>query len=132
MTVDSIIVAVVAALLSGLTGVIISNRYYQKQQIKNIKLDLLKKVVGYAFQLTPQYKGETNDIITSINQIVVVFNNSKKVMGLLKQYKDSKRNEDLIRLIKGMCYDLKVRYIEYGFNDEFFLMPFTFNEACRN
>lgn len=131
MNAESILVAIVAALLSGLLGVIISNWYYRKQQAKNMKIDLLKKVMGFTFQLTPIYNGDTNEIISSLNQIAIIFNDSKQVMDFLKQYKNSKSVDDLSLLIKGMCSDLKIKYIEYGFNDGFFHSPFTFNEGCR-
>lgn len=131
MNIEAIIVTTIAAILSGLLGVIISNSYYHKQQKRNLKIYLLKNVLGFRFQLTPSYKGDTNEIISFLNQIVVIFNDSKQVMDLLEQYNDTYSLDDFVLLVKGMCNDMEIKYSEYGFNKEFFLHPFTFDEACR-
>ena len=73
----SIVISVCSILFSGLLGVFISNWFNKRQQQKNLKLDLVKNILGYSYQLVEEVERK-EEFILYLNQIYVIFNSSKK------------------------------------------------------
>jgi hypothetical protein len=122
MTVSNILILILTTVFSGLLGVIISNVYHKKQQIRTIKIELVKNVLGYRYQLTENYEDSQKEILFALNQILVIFNDSDIVINALIKYHETKSINDLVSLIKSMCDDAK---IEYKYNDILFTTPFA-------
>lgn len=103
-------------------GVLISIYFNKKQLNKQNKVNLIKNVIGYSYQLTLNYEGSKDEIIKYLNQIFIVFNNSKQVIMYLKNYKKSFALDDFINLLKSMCDVAGIYYNEI--NDSFLENPF--------
>ena len=65
---------IIAALLSGLIGVLISNYYYQRNEDRRLKLQVLQQLYGNRYDCLGERYTE------ALNQIPMVFHNSEKVL----------------------------------------------------
>lgn len=122
MDTQQIIVVIIAALLSGIIGIIISNIYHSRYEKRKIKVDTLKRIFSNRYDL----KGD--EFSKAINEIFIIFNDSKNVIAELNLYHQKitskQRSEDeLLKLLKAMCKDTKLDYEKV--NDSFFLTPFN-------
>jgi len=121
-----ILIISISAFISGFFGVLVSIWYNRNNEIKRAKLDLLQQLVGNRHDV----RGEK--FTEALNQIFVVFSNSKDVLASLKAFHEvaisSTRNEaimnqKLLDLFKAMYKDLKLN-IE-PLDDTFFLQAFN-------
>lgn len=122
-----ITVLILSSLISGVVGVIISIVYYRKNEKRRAKLETLKNFVGYRYHL----KG--NDFTKTLNEIFVVFQDSRGVLEKLNQFHEiiisrqsGLADDRLISLFKEMCKDLKIDSGKYS--ESFFLKPFNVRE----
>ncbi len=124
-TVVNVLIVIVAALISGLLGVVISNRDYRKSEIKRAKLNVLQQLMANRFNIRRE------GFIEALNQAFVVFYDAKEVLSALDEFHeytlsanrtDELGNQKLLRLFKAMCKDVR---IETTLTDNFFLRPFT-------
>jgi len=117
----TVIVGVASALLSGIVGVIISNRHYRTYEKHKMKVDTLKRLSANRFDVTG------DEFSRAINEIYVVFQDSPKVLEALKDYHRALRQPDsldyLVRLFKAMSRDVNINVDR--FDDSFFLTPFN-------
>ena len=109
---------------SGLLGVIISTVYYHRHEKYLMKLETLKEFAGNRYNI----KGDP--FSKALNEIYIVFNQSKEVKNALQAFYDNIRgnnpalsNDLLVKLYKAMCSDLHIKTND--FTDEFFLTPFN-------
>ena len=126
MTYSEIIIAFITALISGLVATVVSNIYYSKKQNMQLKIELIKNILGYAYEMTEKYKADEYHIIKYLNQIYIIFNDSEEVMEAATRYKESSTNENFITMIKRMCDDTEIKYSKI--NDSFIDKPFTMNK----
>ncbi len=118
----SILVVILASILSGILGVLISNIYHHKNQDRQIKIDTFKRVFSNRYDL----QGE--DFSKAVNEIFVIYNDSGDVMKKLDSFhravvaKQGTENA-LLNLLKSMCKEVNINYND--FNDSFFLTPFN-------
>lgn len=119
---NTVLITIICALISGLIATSISIYYQNKQQNKNIKIDLLRNIIGFSYEMTEDYKSEKYDIIKYLNAVYIIFNNSKPVIDALENYKKQSSNDNFITLIKKMCDDVGIKY--KGINDSFIERPF--------
>lgn len=115
-----------SALLSGLLGVLISNWYHKRNEIRRAKLMVLQQLMGNRFNVRREA------FIDAINQTFVVFYDSKEVLIALKAFHeysmsnnriDDIANQKLLDLFKAMCKHLNIE--TEPLTDNFFLRPFT-------
>ncbi len=124
-----LIIPIFAAVLSGLLGVIVSTIYYRNYEIKKLKFETLKKIIGYRmFLLDNEINEKNKEFYGALNEIFITFNNNKKVIEALEvMHKDlgekHKLLDNLIKLIKEMCKVLNIR-LDY-FNESFIAKPFS-------
>ena len=91
---------ILASLLSGIIGVVISTIYYRRHEARKIKLDTLTRVIANRYDL----KGD--EFSRALNEIFVIFQKSNPVMKALSYFHEKTTtpgvsNEDaLLRLIK--------------------------------
>ena len=108
----NIIITVLSSLISGLLGVVISNRQYKKYEKNKIKMDTFRRVVAYRYCLVPNSQD----------------NNSGEVIDALKKLHEElnlpdRSVDNLVTLIKKMSEVLNVNYSQV--NDSFFERPFS-------
>lgn len=117
---------IISSLLSGLIGVIVSNKYYHKNEIRRAKLQVLQQLLGNRHDL----KGQS--FTEALNKILVVFYDSKEVLFALKEFHEtiisSQKTKDIIDqkfldLLKTMCIYLEIN-IE-PLTDNYFLQAFN-------
>ena len=117
---------IISSLLSGLIGVIVSNKYYHKNEIRRSKLQVLQQLLGNRHDL----KGQS--FTEALNKILVVFYDSKEVLFALKEFYEtiisSQKTKDitdqkLLDLFKAMCIYLEIN-IE-PLTDNYFLQAFN-------
>ncbi len=122
MDINSIIVVIVASLLSGIIGIIISNIYHKRYEERKIKIDTFRRIFSNRYDL----KGD--DFTRAINEVFVIFNNSENVKSALRSFHQkviNKHNseDEFLKLLKTMCKDTNLDFED--FNDSFFLTPFN-------
>lgn len=115
----------VSALLSGLLGVLISNRDHRRNEIKQVKLRVLQQLMG------SRYAVNGKDFLGTLNQVAVIFHDSKEVLIALKSVHEDvmspNRNPDLsnqklLELFKAMFKHLGIN--TEPLTDNFFLTFF--------
>jgi len=122
------LIVVIAAIISGLLGVIISLIYYRRHEKYQMKLKTLKDFTGYRYDL------QSETFTRAMNEIFIVFSDSTKVKQALKRFYENRmtpapmRNtpladQYLVELFKSMCEDLQIRTSD--FTDSFFLSAFN-------
>jgi len=126
MTWMHILTIVIAALLSGLVGVGISNWYHNRNETRRTKLSVMQQLLGNRHDLKGQLFTE------ALNQIFVIFYDSKEVIVALKEFHAAIINsathpdikdQKLMELFKAMCKHLKIN-IE-PLTDNYFLQVFN-------
>ena len=117
---------IIASLLSGLIGVIVSSIFYRRYEKRKQKLDTFRRLLGNRWAITEvkesNFEHFRGEFIVALNEIFVVFHDSDSVRDALNTYHKSKSLDNLISLFKAICKDLK---ISYEFNDSIFSEPFT-------
>jgi len=118
----------VAALLSGVVGVAISIVYHRRYEKRRTKIDTFKRFFSNRYDL----KGD--EFSRAINEIFVVFHESKEVISTLRAFhqrvtdKQPSENE-LLKLHKAMCKVVNIKFDK--FNDSFFLRPFNTRPSSK-
>ena len=115
-----------SSLLSGLLGVIISNIYHKRNEVRRAKLQTLKSLLGNRYDIT-------GDAFTeALNELFAVFYDSKEVIKALIDFHEVSLNDiksrdvanlKLLELFKAMCSNLKIN--QDPLTDNFFLQPFN-------
>ena len=115
----------VSALLSGLLGVLISNWYYRRNEIKQVKLKVLQQLMGY------RYNVNGKEFLGALNQVAVIFSDSKAVLTALSAVADEVRtpnrnpeisHQRLLELFKAIFKNLGIN--TEPLTDNFFLTAF--------
>lgn len=124
--VDMILVTVVASLLSGLFGVLVSFKFYERLEKRKLKIETAIKLIG------GRYDMGSYAFNTALNQIFVVYADSNEVMKAMEelwvvlqtpiqnQPPNEEANDKLKRLLKEICSDSGITHPKH-FNDAFFL-----------
>ena len=119
-------VTIVASLLSGLFGAILSSYLYLRYEKRKQKFDTFRRLLGNRWAITTgqrsNFENFRGEFFAALNEVFAVFHDSGPVRDALEKYHDNKSLDNLIRLFKAICKDLK---ISYEFNDSFFEKPFT-------
>jgi hypothetical protein len=125
MTLVSILVTLVASLMSGLAGAGISLWFfYYKLERRKLKLDLTRRLLGYRFSI----KGD--GFSCAMNEVIAVFSDSPDVlqkMGDLYQVlqTEGKPNVEsaLIDFLKSVCENS--RLTQATLNDSYIIKTFN-------
>lgn len=125
--IEAVLWIIIASLLSGLIGVLLSLWHYRKYEIRQRKFDTLRRLSGNRYALDPTLVRENEaarpreDFLTALNETFIVFHDAAPVQDALLKYHETMSSEELVTLLKAMCMDLKV---PYDFNDSFLLKAF--------
>ena len=109
-------------LVSGILGALITAYYQNKFHLKQTKIDLITSILGFRHQLTENYNGSQDEIVSALNQVLVVFHKSKNVINALEKYKSDTKPDSFISLIKRMFDDVN---IDHEYNDSLIDRPFA-------
>jgi hypothetical protein len=119
------LLVIVAALISGLVGVIISNRDFKKTEIRRLKIKVLQQMMG------SRYEVNGKEFLGALNQVAIVFCDSKEVLTALKVVADDVMtpnrnpqlsNQRLLDLFKARFKNLDIN--TEPLTDNFFLTAF--------
>ena len=121
-------VTIIASLLSGLIGVIVSSYFYRRYEKRKQKLDTLRRLLGNRWAITEgqesNYEHFRGEFIAALNEVFVVFHDSAPVRDAVNKYHESTSEDNLLRLFKAICKNLNLK-VPYEFNDSIFSKPFT-------
>ncbi|HCE3037167.1 TPA: hypothetical protein NG287_004516 [Vibrio parahaemolyticus] len=121
MTTEQIVWTIVSSLLSGLLGVIVSTVYYRRHEARKVKFTTFRSLMANRFDLNSE--GFTK----AINEIAIVFNDSKPVCKALTEYHLSlgttQADDAFLKLFKSIARDLNLSMSD--FNDSFLFKPFN-------
>ena len=122
MTTEQVVVTIIASVISGIAGVVISTVFYVRHERRKDKIETLRRFMGNRYDIVG------DEFSRALNEIFVVFKRSPKVIQALSAYHQKvtgrqSSEDELIKLFKAMCDDVGLSYSE--FNDSFFLRPFN-------
>jgi hypothetical protein len=125
--------AIGTSLVSGFIAVIVSIWHYKLSEIRKLKLDCFRKLLGSRYVLIPgEHSSSSKEILfQALNEVVIVFSDSNKVIQALKVLHENLMGsrpelfeDNITSLFKAMTDDLKLD--RTTLNDSFFLKPFHF------
>jgi hypothetical protein len=127
MTNTAIIVAIIAALLSGLGGVFVSPYFYRRLENRRMKMDTARKLFG------GRYNESSKEFIEAMNEIMFVFSDSQDVLTALQEFftivetpiqsrPPRAADESLLKLMKLMCRNLGI--VPRNLPDAYYLRTF--------
>lgn len=128
MSIYIVFVTVIASLLSGLIGVLLSFKFYERLEKRKLKVETAKKLIG------SRYDTGSIDFRTALNEIFVVYADSQEVMKAMESFwevlqtplesRSSNLADDrLLLLLKEVCADAGITHPKH-FNDAFFMRTF--------
>lgn len=131
MTLEAILVTIIASLLSGLFGVFISFKFYERLEKRKLKIETAKKLIGGRFNLA------SNEFNMAMNEIFIVYADCPEVMSaktnfwealqVPREQRSTKLVDDkLLSLLKAVCQNSGITHTK-DINDDFFLRTFNGN-----
>ena len=107
-------VTALAALLGVAIGAFLTHKYNRKRDHLELKRDVLRRVAGYRWHLTPGNQKLDSPIFTALNEIFVVFAGDKNVERQIEIFrvalKRGFRAYDLRFLLEAMAKSAKVSH----------------------
>lgn len=104
MSLEAVVVTIVASLISGLFGVGVSSWLFYKLERHKLKLDLARRLLGHRFSI----KGD--NFSCAMNEVIAVFADSPDVLQKMERLYEAlqtqgKPNADgaLIDFLKSVC-----------------------------
>lgn len=98
-----VITGVISALTSGLVGVGLSIVYYRRHESRQVRRDTLRRLAANRHDLTG------DEFSRSLNETLIVFNNSKAVVEALRRFGSARTDENLVSLIQAIGRDVGLR-----------------------
>jgi hypothetical protein len=128
MSNEQILVTIASSLLSGIIGVFISFLFYRNLELRKLKYDTARKLFGNRHAI------EGKEFSEAINEIMIVYSDSKAVMDalqvmweIMKTPQNARHakapDEALIKLMKAVCKDIGIKYKDLP--DSHYLQFFT-------
>lgn len=118
------LLVIIAALISGLAGVMISNRYFNKTENRRAKLKVLQQLMANRFNTNREAFAE------ALNQVFVVYHDAPEVLTALNEFHEyitranktaEVAHQKLLKLYQAMCKQVDLNTV----TDDFLLRPFT-------
>ncbi|TMP73503.1 DUF6680 family protein [Pseudoalteromonas sp. S1608] len=131
MTSEAIFVTILASLLSGLTGVLISFKFYDRLEKRKLRIETAKKLIGGRFNPA------SNEFNIAMNEIFLVYADCPEVMTAMTNFWEilqapvGQRSEQVVNdklqtLLKTVCRNSGIIHSK-DINDDFFLRTFNGN-----
>lgn len=104
MSLEILVIPLVASLLSGIVGVGVSFWFFYKLERHKLKLDLARRLLGYRFSITG------DNFTCAMNEVIAVFADSSEVLQKMERLYQAletpgKPNADsaLVDFLKSVC-----------------------------
>ena len=115
------------ALLGAAIGAYLTHRFNRKRDHLELKRDVLRRVMGYRWNLTEGRQEPQGQFFTALNEAFVVFAGDRKVVCELRSFsgeiREGFRAKHLYSLTKAMARSAKVPHKEWDV--ELFEHPYT-------
>ena len=96
-----------SALMGAALGAFLAHRFNRNRDRLELKRDVLRRVVGYRWHLTPSTPNSDSPFFTALNEIVVVFAGDEDVQHELNRFRqrlnEEFRREHLRPLLEAMA-----------------------------
>jgi hypothetical protein len=133
---QTIIVAMVSGLFSGLLSVWLTLRSQHKAEIKRQKIETIRELAGYRFVLIKTQEANASDksrFSAAFNQVFVMFADDAGAMSALQDFHTAivsglgatVANDKLVSLFKALAKSAGIDFSQL--NDAFFLTPFHYS-----
>ena len=116
------LVALLGAAFGAALGALLAHRYSRKRDHLEMKRDVLRRLMGHRWELTPKHGTQEGAVFTALNEIPVVFAGHKEVERALDAFRISSIN-NLLPLAMAMARSAEVPH--QGWTQELFDHPFT-------
>ncbi|MGD6851011.1 MAG: DUF6680 family protein [Candidatus Bathyarchaeia archaeon] len=119
------LIVIIAALISGLVGVYVSNSDFKEAENKRAKRKVLQQLMANRFNINRE------GFVEALNQIFVVYFDAPDVLKALNEFHEytmetnrttNVANQKLLKLFKAMCTNVGV---QIPATDDFFMRPFN-------
>lgn len=124
MTTQFVLVTIIAALISGLIGVLISARFFSRLEKRKLKIDTARRLLGYRYDVTSE------QFSVAINEVFVVFGDSSKVLKAMQDFYEAlsapgkpHADERLVTFLKTICEDVGI--VHKDISDAYFRKTFN-------
>jgi len=124
LSVSSVLITIIASLLSGIIGVALSFWFLYRLEKRKLKFDLAKRLLGYRFSISG------DEFSCAMNQVIAIFSDSPEVLEAMKvlynalETPDKQNSEEaLIDFLKAVCKESGLSQIIL--NDTYFLKTFN-------
>lgn len=126
MDVGSIVLALLSGLISGIIVSYITNKLNNNNRKKNQKIELIKNIIGYSYEIIPDYQANEYHLNKHLNQIYITFNDSELVLKAAVDCKEKITTDKFVTLVKAMWDDVNIKYDKI--NDSFITKPFIIRD----
>jgi hypothetical protein len=115
MTKETIIVALISSLLSGLVGVLVSFYFFNRLEKRKLKTETARKMFASKHDIASSAFNE------AMNEVMIVFSDSDEVISAMEELwqtlntpissrAPSAADEKLVKLMKCMCRDIGIEH----------------------
>jgi len=127
MTMTIVLVTLVASLLSGLIGVLVSFYFFQRLERRKMKMETARKLFG------GKHNTSGDQFQEALNEVMLVFSDSDTVIAAteelwttleipIKTRAATAADDKLVKLMKAICHNVGIRYKDLP--DAYFLRCF--------
>ena len=120
-------IALLGAALGAALGAFLTYRYTRKRDHLELRRDVLRRVMGFRWQLTPGRESREGAVFTALNEVPVVFACGRSVEDALDRFREGVdggfRAEHLVPLLRAMARSARVPDREW--KEELLVRPFS-------
>lgn len=127
MTIEFILITIIASLLSGLLGVFVSFHFFRRLEQRRLKMGTAQKLFGGKYNIA------SKEFQEAMNEVMLIFSDSDLVIAAMEEFwtilqaKDKHSsevaNDKLVKLMKAICTDIGIKY--KNLSDAYFLRNFS-------
>lgn len=112
---SSLTITIITSLVSGLLGVLVSYYFMSKLEVKKIKIDTARRILGYRYDIS------SDGFQQAMNEVFIVFAKSKPVIKAMDEFwtvlqtpkeylSNDVANDKLINFLKEICKDVGISH----------------------
>ena len=107
-TITSGAISAAAALIGVGIGSVLTYKFGRIRDRLELRRDVLRRVMGYRWQLTLSDSQSKGEFFTALNEILIVFAGEKEVEKAHEKYQIKHNFDDLVYLVKVMAKSAKI------------------------
>ena len=120
-------VALIGAAMGAAVGAFLTYLYTRQRDHLQLKRDVLRRLMGYRWQLTPGRESSEGAVFTALNEIPVVYAGEKAVEEALDRFQEGVsggfRAEHLVPLLRAMARSAGIP--DRQWKEEFLVRPLS-------